>query len=640
MELQDFSDDEEGRFDILVSPNPKPRAPEYAEKDAEDEDPLTESVLTSLVQPQYEEDEGDVNEQDYEPQYSHMPVRRTATRMKASTTGGPRVSSKRGKKNKKKKTKASPAHSLPSVSMADEKRLTENKEETEAMGALSDQPAVAKVLETETERAEEEEDDEEDDEEDYEDEDEDGGEDGNEEDEEDEDDDYQDDDDGENDNDLERELVESNEFEDNMVVEPELMRLREIFDRCLMIMVGRKELGADRLLLVNALRFDMDEGELADEVLVLQSQFISWSTLAGLYSFHGRHGRIKEASSPVADEDDELAQRLHSPPPPLPPPPASRSIPSPLIIAKPSTPRASTPRASTPPREPSPYSSPTHASQHHLQQYHERPSVDESRKEERVSEHAVPLPIPLVEQKPATSTDLLLDSVKRVLAETAAHSTTALALAEEKIGKQSSGLPVKPPKPSQVAKDVARAKVASKARLDATREIVTVELSENFRPPPLSDFALRSGIIFEGWLEKRSRSGIWQRRFCVLAESQTEFCVLRVFGKSNKTSWGEVGSLPKAAIAVITIEKIETMTASDATASGREFTLHVSDCTHFVQDELAVTSTASSSASVTETAGGLGESREICFRADSGAGRLMWVTFIRRAREFALDAYE
>ena len=624
MELQDFSDDDDEHFG---SPIPETQAPDCA---GEDEDGDPGPLLTSVVHDD-EEDEDDINEHEYEPQYSHMLVRRTATRMKsASAAAGARHGRKHTMKTKKEKK--STTLDLPTASLTDDNGLTEIKEETEAVVVLSDKPAAAKVLKTETEPDNEEEDDD-----GY------GGDDKNddtdENEEADDDDDYHDDDDGENVDDHEREFVESNmDEEHNMVVEPEQVRLREIFDRCLMIMIGRKDLGADRLLLVNVLRFDLDEGELADEVLVLQSQFISWSTLVELYIVHSRHGRHvqgettglgftmdREVTSLVADEEGELAQQLQSPPPTLPPPPPGSFDLPPLFIVKPST-----PRASTPPREPSPYSSPTHASQHHLQLHHGR------RKEEQVAENAVPLPIPLIEHKPTMSTELLLNSVKRALEETAAHSTTALALAEEKISKQNAGLPIKPPKPSQAAKDAARTKVAEKTRLDATREIVTVELSENFRPPPLSDFAHRSGIIFEGWLEKRSRSGIWQRRFCVLAESQTEFCVLRIFGKSNKTSWGEVGSLLKAAIAVITIEKIETKTASDATASGREFALHVSDCTHFVQDEHAVTTTASS---MSETAEGL-DAREICFRADSGAGRLMWVTFIRRAREFALDAYE
>jgi hypothetical protein len=256
MELQDFSDDDDEHFG---SPIPETQAPDCAGED-EDDDPGP--LLTSLVQPQHEEDEDDGNEHEYEPQYSHMLVRRTATRMKsASAAAGARHGRKHTMKTKKEKK--STTLDLPTASLTDDNYLTEIKEETEAVVVPSDKPAAAKVPKTETEPDNDEEDDD-----GY------GGDDKNDDEDEneeaDDDDDYHDDDDGENVDDHEREFVESNIYEEhNMVVEPEQIRLREIFDRCLMIMIGRKDLGADRLLLVNALRFDLDEGELADEVLVL-----------------------------------------------------------------------------------------------------------------------------------------------------------------------------------------------------------------------------------------------------------------------------------------------------------------------------------------------------------------------------------
>jgi hypothetical protein len=178
-------------------------------------------------------------------------------------------------------------------------------------------------------------------------------------------------------------------------------------------------------------------------------------------------------------------------------------------------------------------------------------------------------------------------------------------------------------------KEAAMAKVARRARRDVAREEIVPELSENFMPPPLSEFAIGCGVVFEGWLEKRSKSGIWQRRWFVLAESRTEFCVLRIYSSCMKTAWGEVGIRLKAAIPVVALERIESRTARDPTASGREFLLVVADCSHF-RDESAPTSTQQVV---------LAESTELYLRADESASRLMWIYFLRQAREAALDSY-
>jgi hypothetical protein len=323
MDLLDFSDEDEDAV-ILGTPCPKPLAPSY--EDGDEPKPLARyddmedgesepRPLTSLVQAQYEEDEDDGNEQDYEPQYSRVLVRRAATRMKGSATGGAKQPRKR-----KKKVKGAMTIEPSLISHADANNSTENQTATKsddsnqafltAQHAMEAQPNIDEEDEVDYEG----DGDEYDDDGDY-DNDEDDDNDG----EEDEEENY----DGDGD-----EFAESNE--ELLVIEPELIGLRAVFDQCVTILAGRKEVGADRLLLVNALRFDLQESELADEVLVLQSQYISWPILAGLYILHGK--RVPSNGRGGANvQEDELDRRLPSPsmlpPPPTPvqqaPPPSS-----------------------------------------------------------------------------------------------------------------------------------------------------------------------------------------------------------------------------------------------------------------------------------------------------------------------------
>ena len=74
---------------------------------------------------------------------------------------------------------------------------------------------------------------------------------------------------------------------------------------------------------------------------------------------------------------------------------------------------------------------------------------------------------------------------------------------------------------------------------------------------PLSEYAQHTGVIIEGWLQKKSdRTRLWQRRYFVLSESSTEFCVLRIYYKAVESSWGTLPLKLKAAIPLSAIQMV------------------------------------------------------------------------------------
>ena len=75
---------------------------------------------------------------------------------------------------------------------------------------------------------------------------------------------------------------------------------------------------------------------------------------------------------------------------------------------------------------------------------------------------------------------------------------------------------------------------------------------------PLSPYAQRTGVIIEGWLDKKSeRTRMWQRRYFVLSESATEFCTLRIFYKAVETTYGTVPHKLKASIPISAIQAVK-----------------------------------------------------------------------------------
>lgn len=249
---------------------------------------------------------------------------------------------------------------------------------------------------------------------------------------------------------------------------------------------------------------------------------------------------------------------------------------------------------------------------------------------------------------PLESNSILDIVLKRALKESTSHQRSAICDAESRNANQHVLLPpglslggtvapLKPPKPNaRVHKESVKKDIASRARNDILRTPIPVvmypEMSDN-NPPPLSSFAQESGIILEGWLEKQSKSGLWLKRYFVLAESKTEYCMLRMYKKSYKCAWGEVGAQLKAAFPIVAFEKIESKIAIDPAASKREFFMVAGDVSPFHLNEHEETDSFHQMSP-------LADSRQLLLRAESGAGRLLWVTFLRRAREMALDAYD
>jgi hypothetical protein len=112
--------------------------------------------------------------------------------------------------------------------------------------------------------------------------------------------------------------------------------------------------------------------------------------------------------------------------------------------------------------------------------------------------------------------------------------------------------------------------------------------------PPLSEYAERTGVIIEGWLEKKSaRTGFWQKvsvkcaalmsnpclicerhrreiltslisvfqRFFVLSESSEEFCVMRIYYKTVESSWGLVPLRKKATIPIGSVKGVSSVSS-------------------------------------------------------------------------------
>ena len=112
--------------------------------------------------------------------------------------------------------------------------------------------------------------------------------------------------------------------------------------------------------------------------------------------------------------------------------------------------------------------------------------------------------------------------------------------------------------------------------------------------PPLSEFAEAAGIVYEGWLEKKSHSAgsgsnsgagggvmgaismslqLWRLRYFVLAESPSHFCELRIYKRAIDCGWGMAPVKLRAAIPVLSIESIDAI--SEKSALGRDFSVTI-----------------------------------------------------------------
>jgi hypothetical protein len=86
------------------------------------------------------------------------------------------------------------------------------------------------------------------------------------------------------------------------------------------------------------------------------------------------------------------------------------------------------------------------------------------------------------------------------------------------------------------------------------------EIPVSLTLPPLSEFAEKTGVIFEGFLLKKSSSllGQWQRRYFVLKESPINFCELNIHYDARDSLWGTIPLRLKCTITIFDIASIET----------------------------------------------------------------------------------
>ena len=166
---------------------------------------------------------------------------------------------------------------------------------------------------------------------------------------------------------------------------------------------------------------------------------------------------------------------------------------------------------------------------------------------------------------------------------------------------------------------------------------VALELSKLCQPSPLSPFAIKAGVIYEGWLEKTSSiTGLWLKRYYVLSESNSEFCVLRVYGKAINTKWGMA---PINLKTVIPISCVQSVTSS-AAHKGKELKLTVFQESGRVAKEHGYCniSDAGSINSDDIRNNGVGKTKCMSLKAPDAQSRLLWVTFIQSALDALHEA--
>jgi hypothetical protein len=86
------------------------------------------------------------------------------------------------------------------------------------------------------------------------------------------------------------------------------------------------------------------------------------------------------------------------------------------------------------------------------------------------------------------------------------------------------------------------------------------ELPVNISLPKQTELAMETGIIFEGFLNKKSSSimGQWQKRYFVLKESPVYFCELHIYYQAIESLWGMIPLQLKCSIPIFDISAVET----------------------------------------------------------------------------------
>jgi hypothetical protein len=129
---------------------------------------------------------------------------------------------------------------------------------------------------------------------------------------------------------------------------------------------------------------------------------------------------------------------------------------------------------------------------------------------------------------------------------------------------------------------------------------------------------------------------LWLKRFYVLAESSTDFCVLKIYQTAVVSSWGLVPIKLKTIIPLSCIETVESIATKSS--RGREFSLVVL-LNGVLQDATiaGIGSGNSDNGSADTGFAALGSSgkvkttKETKLRAEDAETRLLWVTLLKNA---------
>jgi hypothetical protein len=147
---------------------------------------------------------------------------------------------------------------------------------------------------------------------------------------------------------------------------------------------------------------------------------------------------------------------------------------------------------------------------------------------------------------------------------------------------------------------------------------------------PLSPYAQRTGVIIEGWMDKKSdRTRLWQRRYFVLSESATEFCTLRIFYKAVETTYGTVPFKLKASIPISAIQTVR-FNASKI-RKGKQFKVVFNRSNKVVGGGGTLTSGYMSAQSSDAGDSDREEEKTMSLKAETVQERLLWVALLEHA---------
>jgi hypothetical protein len=134
-------------------------------------------------------------------------------------------------------------------------------------------------------------------------------------------------------------------------------------------------------------------------------------------------------------------------------------------------------------------------------------------------------------------------------------------------------------------------------------------------------------------LSKKSKvTGFWQKRYFVLSESSTHFCVLRIYNKAVLTKWGFAPLQLKTSIPLACIEQIDSLTAKGS--SGKEFVIKFCAMPNNIRPYENCNINHGDSSSVNSDGTWQNDSVKLkvsVLQADSAQTRLLWVTMLNKA---------